>query len=438
MKKNKLILLGLLSAVTSLGMVSCTGSENNTEITSGLNGTISDLKDDDPVLKETETLSDDDFYTNDFSDEQIENQWAEYGIGDPFVYRWNGTYYLYVSTKDGNIGVRGYKSTDLVHYEPITGEGLPYGYVSNDEATLSAYAPEVMYKNGTFYMILSPAGRGHILLKSDKPEGPFVTYTDTLDTNIDGSFFYSNDEHVYLLKANSSGIVGNELSDDMSGFTDNSTRFDNTTMGSWTEGPYLLDRDGIYYMTYTGTNVASPAYRVGYSVCTSDDFYKPSAFTKEDNILLNTSDSYQGLGHSSTVLGPNMDSYYIAYHNLRSSGGPIRGYNIAKLNFNGTLMSVDHPELENNINPELPTFSSYNGEGLTEEDGFKLTNEKTSDTFTVEYNVTGTGAKMVFGYQDSNNYSYATFDSNEINIKTVTDGQETTVLTKKLANTYDY
>ena len=438
MKKNKLILLSLLSAVTSLGMVSCTGSENNTEITSGLNGTISDLKDDDPVLKETETLSDDDFYTNDFSDEQIENQWAEYGIGDPFVYRWNGTYYLYVSTKDGNIGVRGYKSTDLVHYEPITGEGLPYGYVSNDEATLSAYAPEVMYKNGTFYMILSPAGRGHILLKSDKPEGPFVTYTDTLDTNIDGSFFYSNDEHVYLLKANSSGIVGNELNDDMSGFTDNSTRFDNTTMGSWTEGPYLLDRDGIYYMTYTGTNVASPAYRVGYSVCTSDDFYKPSAFTKEDNILLNTSDSYQGLGHSSTVLGPNMDSYYIAYHNLRSSGGPIRGYNIAKLNFNGTLMSVDHPELENNINPELPTFSSYNGEGLTEEDGFKLTSEKTSDTFTVEYNVTGTGAKMVFGYQDSNNYSYATFDNNEINVKTVTDGQETTVLTKKLANTYDY
>ena len=57
-----------------------------------------------------------------------------------------------------------------------------------------------------------------------------------------------------------------------------------------------------------------------------------------------------------------MDSYYIAYHNLRSSGGPIRGYNIAKLNFNGTMMNVDHPELTNNINPELPSFSSFNGE----------------------------------------------------------------------------
>lgn len=440
MKKNKLILLGLLSVVTSLGMMSCgdTPIEDDDVTTSGLNGTISALKDDDPVLKETEKLSEDDFYTNNFSDEQIENQWDEYGIGDPFVYRWNGTYYLYVSTKDGNVGVRGYKSTDLVHYEPITGEGLPYGYVSNDEATLSAYAPEVMYKNGTFYMILSPAGRGHILLKSDSPEGPFVSYTDALDTNIDGSFFYSNDEHVYLLKANSSGIVGNELNEDMTNFTDNSTRFNNTSMGSWTEGPYLLNRDGIYYMTYTGTNVASPAYRVGYSVSTEENFYSANAFTQEDNILLNTSDSYQGLGHSSTVLGPNMDTYYIAYHNLRSSGGPIRGYNIAKLNFDGTLMNVDHPELENNIKPELPAFSSYNGENLVSEDGFKLIKEATGATFTAEYNVTGTGAKMIFSYQDSNNYSYATFDNNAINVVTVTNGQESTVLTKNLAETYDY
>ena len=440
MKKNKLILLGLLSVVTSLGMMSCgdTPIEDDDVTTSGLNGTISTLKDDDPVLKETEKLSEDDFYTNNFSDEQIENQWDEYGIGDPFVYRWNGTYYLYVSTKDGNVGVRGYKSTDLVHYEPITGEGLSYGYVSNDEATLSAYAPEVMYKNGTFYMILSPAGRGHILLKSDSPEGPFVSYTDALDTNIDGSFFYSNDEHVYLLKANSSGIVGNELNEGMTSFTDNSTRFNNTSMGSWTEGPYLLNRDGIYYMTYTGTNVASPAYRVGYSVSTEENFYSANAFTQEDNILLNTSDSYQGLGHSSTVLGPNMDTYYIAYHNLRSSGGPIRGYNIAKLNFDGTLMNVDHPELENNIKPELPAFSSYNGENLVSEDGFKLTNEATGDTFTAEYNVTGTGAKMIFSYQDSNNYSYATFDNNAINVFTVKNGQESTVLTKNLAETYDY
>ena len=169
MKKNKLILLGLLSAIASLGIASCSCEETKDDpseiTTSELNGEISDLKDDDPLLKETKTLSETDFYSNDFSDEQIANQWPEYGIGDPFVYRWNGTYYLYVSTKDGNIGVRGYKSTDLVHYEPITGEGLPYGYVSNDEKSLSAYAPEVMYKNGTFYMILSPAGRGHILLE---------------------------------------------------------------------------------------------------------------------------------------------------------------------------------------------------------------------------------------------------------------------------------
>ena len=434
MKKNKIILASLVIGLLTISLISCNKSGDSYK---SLNGTISDLVDEDEKLIPNETLTNEDFYTNNFNDEQIENQWSEYGIGDPFLYRWNGTYYLYVSTKDGNQGVRGYKSTDLVHYEPMTGEGLPYGYVSNDESTLTAYAPEVMYKNGTFYMILSPAGNGHIMLKSDSPEGPFVKCSNELDTNIDGSFFYGNDENVYLLKADSGSIVGNLLNDSMNGFLEN-VRFNNTSIGNWTEGPYLLERDGIYYLTYTGTNVASSAYRVGYSYSENEDFFNSEAFTQEDTILLNTSNEYQGLGHSSTVLGPNMDSYYIAYHNLRSSGGPIRGYNIAKLNFDGTLMNVDHPELTNNINPELATFNSYNGENLNKVDGFLLTNEDTGDAFTVEYNVIGTGAKMIFSYKDSANYSYASFDNNIIKVNKVNNGVESEIYSKTLQKSYDF
>ena len=52
----------------------------------------------------------------------IADQWDGYGIGDPFVMRWNGKYYLYCSTPDALSGVKGYVSADLVNWAPMTGE----------------------------------------------------------------------------------------------------------------------------------------------------------------------------------------------------------------------------------------------------------------------------------------------------------------------------
>ena len=50
----------------------------------------------------------------------IANQWEGYGIGDPFVMRWNGAYYLYCSTLNDTVGVRAYKSVDLINWAPLT------------------------------------------------------------------------------------------------------------------------------------------------------------------------------------------------------------------------------------------------------------------------------------------------------------------------------
>ncbi|MFQ7078012.1 MAG: hypothetical protein ACLRSW_08775 [Christensenellaceae bacterium] len=35
------------------------------------------------------------------------------------------------------------------------------------------------------------------------------------------------------------------------------------------EGSYILKRDGIYYLTYTGNHVASDEYRIAYSTADS-------------------------------------------------------------------------------------------------------------------------------------------------------------------------
>ena len=81
------------------------------------------------------------FFENRYDEEKIPNQWSAYGCGDPFVLRYNGRYYLYVSTKNYETGVRGWVSDDLIHYEPMTGEGCETGYVSMDPCTVTAYAP---------------------------------------------------------------------------------------------------------------------------------------------------------------------------------------------------------------------------------------------------------------------------------------------------------
>ena len=66
-------------------------------------------------------------------DAVIENQWPGYGIGDPFIMRYNGVYYLYVSSLDTEVGVRAYKSADLVNWAPVTGsETLRCGALSVD------------------------------------------------------------------------------------------------------------------------------------------------------------------------------------------------------------------------------------------------------------------------------------------------------------------
>ena len=36
-------------------------------------------------------------------------------------------------------------------------------------------------------------------------------------------------------------------------------------VGNWTEGAYMLQKNGNYYFTYTGTHYLSASYRVNYA-----------------------------------------------------------------------------------------------------------------------------------------------------------------------------
>ncbi len=60
-----------------------------------------------------------------------------------------------------------WSSTDLVTW-------IYQGLCTTESVTLGAYAPEVVYSNGKFYMYTSPGGNGHYVLSSSSPLGPFT------------------------------------------------------------------------------------------------------------------------------------------------------------------------------------------------------------------------------------------------------------------------
>ena len=219
-------------------------------------------------------------YTNPLLTCQSESAWPSYGFGDPFVMRYNGTYYLYVSTKDGSVGVKCWTSTDLVNWKSE-------GFCTNEKLTKGAYAPEVYYYNGFFYMYTSPAGNGHYVLRSTSPTKGFEIVTGNMGMSIDGSVFIDNDGEWYFYTA---GHGAMQVYDMISPTKMRNGRSLSTVSvnGAWTEGGMVVYHDGYYYMTYTGNHVLSPSYRILYGVSDTS----PVSFDKaEDNnpLLINSS-----------------------------------------------------------------------------------------------------------------------------------------------------
>jgi hypothetical protein len=365
-------------------------------------------------------------YQNPLLTYQTEHAWPGYGFGDPFVMRHNGTYYLYVSTKDGCVGIKCWSSPDLVNW---TYEG----FCSNDPITRGAYAPEVYYYNGYFYMYTSPAGNGHYVLRSTSPTKGFEVVTDNMGMSIDGSVFIDNNGKWYFYTAGHGAMQVYDMSSPTKMKHGRPISSVSVNDG-WTEGGMVVYHDGYYYMTYTGNHVLSPSYRILYGV--SDK--SPLSFdrAKEDNpLLISTSGDVIGIGHSSTVKGPDLDSYYIVYHALLDTT-PNRTMNIDRIVFNGSRMEIMGPSTTPAQMPSLPDVyhrfepgSSLKGWSLQGAlasggaglnlgaDSMLISKTPFEGDFTAEYNVTaitdGGQAGAIFAYSDSENYGACYFSPAE-------------------------
>jgi xylan 1,4-beta-xylosidase len=223
-------------------------------------------------------------------------------FADPFVMRYNGRYYLYCTNPD----IRCWSSDNLLEWKA---EGPTIG--TDTFPDLVPFAPEVVYSNGKFYMYTSPSGFGHYILESEHPTGPFSKVSDNVLHAIDGSVFIDDDGTWYFYWAGDEGIWGCKME---SPTEFGEPVFTGVTLHGWTEGPFIYKQNGYYYMTYTGNHYLSKGYRINAAWSThpltgyQDEVYNP--------VIIHTQGEVVGLGHSSTVLGPDLVSYYIVYHNM--------------------------------------------------------------------------------------------------------------------------
>jgi len=261
-------------------------------------------------------------------------------FADPFVLRYNGKYYLYCTNPD----IRCWSSYNLVDWQaegPAIAPGTFPGLVP--------FAPEVVYWNGRFYMYTSPSGHGHYVLASENPIGPFEKITGNVGHNIDGSVLIDDDGQWYFYWADDQGILGCRM--------DSPTQFGQAVstgayMHGWTEGPFVMKRGGKYHMTYTGNHYLSRGYRINAAV--SDDPLCGYTDNERNPIIIHTEGKGVGLGHSSTVLGPDLHTYYIVYHNINPDAS--RDLNIDAIVLDDAGMYVYGPTRDRQPAPQMPAF----------------------------------------------------------------------------------
>ncbi len=288
-------------------------------------------------------------------------------MGDPFVLKHEGHYYLF-GTTDPGMGFRCYTSTNLVDWQE---HGFAY---RRDETSWGAppyWAPEVVPYQGKFYMTYSAGHpeRGRLLTAlavSDRPEGPYqdlhAPWFDQGCSAIDAHIFVDDDGQPYVFFSKngmqdgySFGIIyGAQLQPGLSSLAtepvvllEASQEWEriNYAENRANEGPFVLKHDGRYYMTYAANHTFRPGYGIGYA--TADQPLGPWEKAAENPIAgTDLTVGYAGAGHSSLTTSPDGIERFIVYHTHADPAHPEnqqRTVNIDRIRFEGGRLVIDGP-----------------------------------------------------------------------------------------------
>lgn len=288
---------------------------------------------------------------------------------DPCVITVDDTYYMYATNAefDGNTGyLKGWKSKNLSDWTELGPVFIPQ---RDAWAINSLWAPEVIEKDGTYYMyysgLNSETGKlGIGVATSDNPEGPFKEIQGVIDGKqyshkqmpidfgfpcIDANPFIDDNGDVYLYVAldqvsNKSSIYVAKLKSNMveieeifdGPIIEPSQDWESINLtNTWNEAPFLYKHNGKYYLFYSANYYQNSAYAVGVAI--SDN--PTSGFVKSDsNPILEAFPDWtyvSGTGHNSIFHSVDKKELFIAYHSHIdvNNGGSERKINFDRISF---------------------------------------------------------------------------------------------------------
>lgn len=228
------------------------------------------------------------------------------------------------------------------------------GWVRPD--SYSMWAPDCIERNGKYYFYFptSPKdtatyGRGFTVgvATADKPEGPYTPEPTPIKgvRGIDPNVFIDKDGQAYLYWS-AGNIYAAKLKSNMLELDSKVDTLGALPTKGLKEGPYLFERNGIYYLTYP--HVENKIERLEYAI--SNNPLGPFKFT---GVLMDESASGCWTNHHSVIQFKGQ--WYLFYHNKDYSPGfdKARSIRADSLFFNpdGTIQKV------------IPTFR---GIGITD------------------------------------------------------------------------
>ncbi len=239
------------------------------------------------------------------------------GYADPDILFYNGVYYLYGTSSAVDYAYEVHTSTDLVNWE---NKGLCLENACGFDRCY--WAPDVKEKNGKFYMLFT-ANEHMGMAVADSPMGPFVPQGFLFDHSIDGHIFFDGDDmYIYYVswrEGHEYSLWGCKMKDDMI-TPDLSTEkiilqakepYECNQAGV-VEAPYMLKKDGKYYLTYSASHFESPFYCVCYAV--SETPLGEFVRYKNNPILVGDNKTVSGIGHHCITYSPDKEKMFIVYH----------------------------------------------------------------------------------------------------------------------------
>ncbi|HLP37556.1 family 43 glycosylhydrolase [Lacibacter sp.] len=209
----------------------------------------------------------------------------------------------------------------------------------------SMWAPDCIERNGKYYFYFPTAakdtvayGRGFTIgvAVADKPEGPYIPEATPIKgvRGIDPNVFIDKDGQAYLYWS-AGNIYGAKLKANMLELDSEVFTLGELPTKGLKEGPFVFERNGIYYMTYP--HVENKIERLEYAIGTN-----PLGPFKIVGAIMDESPSGCWTNHHSIVQFKNQ--WYLFYHDKDYSPkfDKARSIRIDSLSFNadGTIKKV--------------------------------------------------------------------------------------------------